>query len=126
MIFLPTRIFTLRIVPIFDEQGVAVVGTIDLESAVRDAFGADVQRALRSYAATIQPLWLQHAVEISEDNHLFCITMVGCLDQDEVGAVARSRLVCARRGASRCNDAGLADLIAMALIAHVCSGHRPR
>ena len=46
------------IVPIFDEQGMAVVGTIDVESEVRDAFGPDVQRTLESCAAAIQPLWL--------------------------------------------------------------------
>jgi GAF domain-containing protein len=45
------------IVPVFDEQGVAVVGTIDVESEVRDAFGPDIQRTLESCAAAIQPLW---------------------------------------------------------------------
>jgi GAF domain-containing protein len=46
------------IVPIFDEQGMAVVGTIDVESEVLDAFGPDVQRTLESCAAAIQRLWL--------------------------------------------------------------------
>lgn len=45
------------IVHIFDVHGAKVVGTIAVESEVRDAFGPDVQRALESCAAVIQPLW---------------------------------------------------------------------
>jgi putative methionine-R-sulfoxide reductase with GAF domain len=45
------------IVPIFDEQGSVIVGTIDVESELADAFGPEVQRTLESCASVIRPLW---------------------------------------------------------------------
>src|SRR5207237_4802011 len=51
---------------------------------------------------------------------------IGRLHQDEIGAVARPRLVCAKRGTARDNDARGAYLSAVALIADVRPGDGPR
>jgi putative methionine-R-sulfoxide reductase with GAF domain len=45
------------IVPVFDAQGLAVVGTIDVESETPNAFSPETQKLLEECAAVIQPLW---------------------------------------------------------------------
>ncbi len=45
------------IVPVFDQAGKNVVGTIDVESEVQDAFSKDIQDLLQACADVIQPLW---------------------------------------------------------------------
>jgi L-methionine (R)-S-oxide reductase len=45
------------IVPIFDEKGERVIGTIDIESEQKNAFDADTQRHLEACAKEIAPLW---------------------------------------------------------------------
>jgi L-methionine (R)-S-oxide reductase len=45
------------IVPIFDRQGRQVVGTLDVESQIVNAFGAKTQELLQECARMIQPLW---------------------------------------------------------------------
>ena len=46
------------IVPVFDDFGENVVGTIDVESDMPDAFSKDVQALLENCANVIRPLWL--------------------------------------------------------------------
>jgi putative methionine-R-sulfoxide reductase with GAF domain len=45
------------IVPIFDEARQRVIGTIDVESELRDAFNFDIQALLERCADVISPLW---------------------------------------------------------------------
>jgi L-methionine (R)-S-oxide reductase len=45
------------IVPVFDETGENVAGTIDIESETPHAFGADAQALMERCAAVIRPLW---------------------------------------------------------------------
>ena len=45
------------IVPIFDAAGQRVIGTIDVESEVRDAFSGRVQTLLEGCASVIATLW---------------------------------------------------------------------
>jgi L-methionine (R)-S-oxide reductase len=45
------------IVPVFDWAGEIVVGTIDIESEMPNAFAEDVQTLLENCAKVIQPLW---------------------------------------------------------------------
>src|SRR5262249_51909989 len=45
------------IVPIFDEKGETVIGTIDVESAERNAFDRETQRLLEDCAREIQRHW---------------------------------------------------------------------
>lgn len=45
------------IVPVFDEQGATVVGTIDVESEQPSAFNQDVQDLLEACSVAIRPLW---------------------------------------------------------------------
>lgn len=45
------------IVPVFDEEGKSVVGTIDVESEEPDAFNKDVQELLEACSVVLQPLW---------------------------------------------------------------------
>jgi L-methionine (R)-S-oxide reductase len=45
------------IVPVFDEKGKSVVGTIDVESEEPNAFDKDVQDLLEACSVVLQPLW---------------------------------------------------------------------
>jgi len=45
------------IIPVFDELGKSVVGTIDVESERRNAFDEDVESLLLACAAELRPLW---------------------------------------------------------------------
>jgi len=45
------------IIPVFDEVGKSVVGTIDVESERRNAFDEDVESLLLACAAELRPLW---------------------------------------------------------------------
>jgi L-methionine (R)-S-oxide reductase len=45
------------IVPVFDEEGKSVVGTIDVESEAPNAFNKDVQDLLEACSVVLQPLW---------------------------------------------------------------------
>jgi len=45
------------IVPVFDPQRESVIGTIDVESELRNAFGAEAQSLLEECAELIRPLW---------------------------------------------------------------------
>jgi L-methionine (R)-S-oxide reductase len=45
------------IVPVFDEEGKSVVGTIDVESEELNAFNKDVQDLLEACSIVLQPLW---------------------------------------------------------------------
>jgi GAF domain-containing protein len=45
------------IVPIFDTKGDNVIGTIDIESELRNAFNMDTQRLLEECAKVIAALW---------------------------------------------------------------------
>jgi L-methionine (R)-S-oxide reductase len=45
------------IVPIFDDAKRRVIGTIDIESERRDAFGGNIQELLERCAKAISPLW---------------------------------------------------------------------
>ena len=45
------------IVPVFDEEGKSVVGTIDVESEEPNAFNKDVQDLLEACSVVIRPLW---------------------------------------------------------------------
>jgi len=45
------------IVPIFDQYGKTVLGTIDVESEQPNAFERDIQHLLEACSAVIQPLW---------------------------------------------------------------------
>ena len=45
------------IVPVFDEEGKNVVGTIDVESEQPNAFNKDVQDLLEACSVMLQPLW---------------------------------------------------------------------
>ena len=45
------------IVPIFDEARENVIGTIDVESELRDAFNAHIQVLLERCADVVSPLW---------------------------------------------------------------------
>jgi L-methionine (R)-S-oxide reductase len=45
------------IVPVFDEEGKNVVGTIDVESEEPNAFNKDVQDLLEACSVVLQPLW---------------------------------------------------------------------
>jgi putative methionine-R-sulfoxide reductase with GAF domain len=46
------------IVPVLRADGASVLGTIDVESEVADAFSLGVQRMLEACAEVIRPLWL--------------------------------------------------------------------
>jgi GAF domain-containing protein len=45
------------IVPIFDEAGQKVIGTVDVESELRDAFNGETQMLLERCADVVSPLW---------------------------------------------------------------------
>jgi putative methionine-R-sulfoxide reductase with GAF domain len=45
------------IVPVFDQQGSVVAGTIDVESELVDAFSSETQKLLEECAEVIRPLW---------------------------------------------------------------------
>jgi len=45
------------IVPVFDQSGENVIGTIDVESAELNAFGADAETVLEACSEVLQPLW---------------------------------------------------------------------
>jgi L-methionine (R)-S-oxide reductase len=45
------------IVPVFDREGKAVVGTIDIESEIQNAFDRSVQNLLQDCSEVIRPLW---------------------------------------------------------------------
>jgi L-methionine (R)-S-oxide reductase len=45
------------IVPIFDQAKQQVIGTIDVESELRDAFSPEVERLLERCADVVRPLW---------------------------------------------------------------------
>ncbi|HXH49239.1 MAG TPA: GAF domain-containing protein [Terriglobia bacterium] len=45
------------IVPIFDKAGESVVGTIDVESEIPNAFSIEAQEVLERCADVIRPLW---------------------------------------------------------------------
>jgi len=45
------------IVPVFDEEGKSVVGTIDIESEAPNAFDRETQDFLEACSAVIRPLW---------------------------------------------------------------------
>lgn len=45
------------IVPVFDEEGKSVVGTIDVESEEPNAFNQDVQDLLEACSVVLRPLW---------------------------------------------------------------------
>jgi L-methionine (R)-S-oxide reductase len=45
------------IVPVFDEEGKSVVGTIDIESEAPHAFDRETQAFLEACSAIIRPLW---------------------------------------------------------------------
>jgi uncharacterized protein YlxW (UPF0749 family) len=44
------------ILPVIDDQG-SVVGTVDVESEIHNAFGPEVQRFLERCAEVVRPLW---------------------------------------------------------------------
>jgi putative methionine-R-sulfoxide reductase with GAF domain len=48
------------IVPIFDEARQKVIGTIDVESELRDAFDSETQMLLERCADVVSPLWRGH------------------------------------------------------------------
>jgi putative methionine-R-sulfoxide reductase with GAF domain len=45
------------IVPILDNMGQNVLGTIDIESEKRDAFDKETEQLLEQYAEVLRPLW---------------------------------------------------------------------
>jgi GAF domain-containing protein len=45
------------IIPVFDEAGKHVVGTVDVESEHRNAFGEDAEAFLLACAEALRPLW---------------------------------------------------------------------
>jgi GAF domain-containing protein len=45
------------IVPVFDQSGENVIGTIDVESAELNAFGEDAETLLEACSEVLQPLW---------------------------------------------------------------------
>jgi L-methionine (R)-S-oxide reductase len=45
------------IIPVFDEAGKRVVGTVDVESEHRNAFGEDTEAFLLACAEVLRPLW---------------------------------------------------------------------
>jgi L-methionine (R)-S-oxide reductase len=45
------------IVPVFDDAGTTVLGTIDVESEMENAFSADLQDLLEACSLAIRPLW---------------------------------------------------------------------
>lgn len=45
------------IVPVFDQSGENVIGTIDVESAELNAFGRDAETLLEACSEVLQPLW---------------------------------------------------------------------
>lgn len=45
------------IVPVFDAEGMNVVGTIDVESEQPNAFNEDIQKLFEACSVVIRPLW---------------------------------------------------------------------
>ena len=45
------------IVPVFEQSGENVIGTIDVESSGPNAFGADAETLLQACSEVLQPLW---------------------------------------------------------------------
>jgi L-methionine (R)-S-oxide reductase len=46
------------ILPVLDKAGKRVIGTIDVESEQRDAFGEGTQQLFEQYAKALRPLWM--------------------------------------------------------------------
>lgn len=47
------------IVPVFDTKGRNIVGTIDVESEISNAFSADLQTLLETCSEISRPLWIR-------------------------------------------------------------------
>ena len=47
------------IVPVFDTKGRNIVGAIDVESEISNAFSADVQTLLETCSEISRPLWIR-------------------------------------------------------------------